>query len=188
MKTIVFLSIASTMAENWSPQGAFSSLELKDWKIRSVRAGTTGDSSNFFHRMLNALTNRQNEVPIHHDINTQNSGEEAYLGPQGSRIFDDSGACGVLDSDKPCCNKTCTGLTHCTVLNGKRIEDKYYPTLPHIHGSCLNFDDRASRLKERHGIYGIFGDYHTNRPFKDTEECRQLVLDYTVRIEINFQQ
>ena len=152
----------------WDPEQAYYQLEGAAAQIDDGR------------RSLNVLTDRPDEVHNHLDINTQYSGTAEFFGHDGPRVFTDRGACGVLDSDTPCCNSTCTGLRYCSILNDKRIEDKYLPTLPEIHGTCLNLDDRASRLVDRYSIYSIFGDFHTNRPFKDTEECRQLVLDYTV--------
>lgn len=36
-----------------------------------------------------------------------------------------------------------------------------------LKGSCLNFDDRAARLD-------VWGDYHSNKPFRDNLECRKV--------------
>lgn len=79
-------------------------------------------------RRLFLLTDRPSEVLLHRDIVTkENHGE--------SRVFDDSSACGVADDQPPCCTQVCSGLQHCTALNDRRIEDKYFPTLPFIQVS-----------------------------------------------------
>jgi len=140
--------------EQWDPTEAFLRYEAPvDYK---------GEED----RRLFVMSSRAEEVTRHRDIVNADS----YKGH--ARVFEDSGVCGVQDTDAPCCNQTCSGLSYCTALNGRRIEDKYFPTLPEIQGSCFNFDERAARLE-------IWGDYHTNKPFRDTAECRQMVLDYT---------
>jgi len=139
--------------ERWDPVEAFARLE---------KPAMSRDDEE--ERRLHMLTKRAVEVTRHRDIVTRHRDDDY----SEHRTFEDNGACGVADDMPPCCNQTCFNLNYCTALNGRRIEDKYYPTLPFIQGSCDNFDDRASRLD-------IWGDYHTNKPFRDTEECRQLV-------------
>uniref|UniRef100_A0A7S2RFQ7 FZ domain-containing protein n=1 Tax=Rhizochromulina marina TaxID=1034831 RepID=A0A7S2RFQ7_9STRA len=87
------------------------------------------------------------------------------------QVFDDSQSCGPPPLTA-CCNASCSSLEHCAVLNDMVIEDTYFPTLPATHGSCLELEERASRLD-------LWGDYRTNKPFKDTPQCRSLVLNYT---------
>jgi hypothetical protein len=143
--------------DRWDPVEAFTRLE--------------GPAASFDEeevRRLHVLTKRAVEVTRHRDIVTRHRDDDV----SEHRTFEDNGACGVSDDMPPCCNQTCFDLSYCSALNGRRIEDKYYPTLPFIQGSCDNLDDRASRLD-------VWGDYHTNKPFRDTDECRQLVLDYT---------
>ncbi|CAM9120560.1 unnamed protein product [Ectocarpus fasciculatus] len=79
-----------------------------------------------------------------------------------------SSNCGPASSSDPCCIE-CFGLSYCDVLNGYKVEDKYFPGEATILGSCENFEDRASRLE-------VFGPSKT---FRDTDACRELVLDYT---------
>ncbi|CAN0385706.1 unnamed protein product [Ascophyllum nodosum] len=76
--------------------------------------------------------------------------------------------CGAASSSTPCCIE-CFGLSYCDVLNGYKVEDKYYPGEPTMLGSCDNLEDRASRLE-------VFGPSKT---FRDTDACREMVLDYT---------
>jgi len=130
-------------------------------------------------RQLFVMSTRAQEVTKHRDIiNPDNENTRAMDFEKGKwtggspRVFNDNGACGVADEDVPCCNQTCSGLNYCSALNGQRIEDKYFPTLPFIQGSCENFDERAARLD-------VWGDFHSNKPFRDTEDCRRLVRDYT---------
>ncbi|CAM9577151.1 unnamed protein product, partial [Hapterophycus canaliculatus] len=79
-----------------------------------------------------------------------------------------SSNCGPASSSDPCCI-TCFGLSYCDVLNGYKVEDKYFPGEATILGSCDNFEDRASRLE-------VFGPSKT---FRDTDACREMVMDYT---------
>ena len=67
----------------------------------------------------------QYQVDRHRDIVTVANGGSP-------RVFDDSNSCGIDDDQSPCCDETCEGLSHCAALNGRRIEDKYFPTLPFI--------------------------------------------------------
>ncbi|CAN0042884.1 unnamed protein product [Ectocarpus sp. 12 AP-2014] len=79
-----------------------------------------------------------------------------------------SSNCGPASSSDPCCIE-CFGLSYCDVLNGYKVEDKYFPGEATILGSCENFEDRASRLE-------VFGPSKT---FRDTDACREMVIDYT---------
>ena len=169
--------LGPTVRERWDPEEAF-------WRLDGPSRSSFDEEEK---RRLFVMSSRATEVTRHRDIVTKDENDDhnhdrdddeytpdsrythAHERP---RVFEDNGACGVDDDMPPCCNQTCYGLTHCTALNGRRIEDKYYPTLPFVQGSCDNLDDRASRLD-------IWGDYHSNKPFRDTKECRQLVLDYT---------
>jgi len=148
-----FLSSSPTR-EQWDPEEAY-------YRFEQPAAGVDETA-----RRLFVMTDRAEEVTRHRDIVGAGS---VYGSP---RVFDDSGACGIDDDQPPCCNQTCSDLKYCTALNGRRIEDKYFPTLPFIQGTCLNLDERAARLE-------VWGDYHTSKPFRDTAECRQMVLDYT---------
>eukprot|EP00904_Undaria_pinnatifida_P012424 jgi/Undpi1/8311/HiC_scaffold_25.g10780.m1 len=79
-----------------------------------------------------------------------------------------SSNCGTASSSEPCCIE-CFGLSYCDVLNGYKVEDKYYPGEPTVLGSCENVEERASRLD-------VFG---ASKTFRDTEACREMVADYT---------
>ena len=73
-------------------------------------------------RNLFKLTTRNEEKTQHRDIVKKNV--------QGlPRLFEDSNECGIADGQPPCCEELCHGLDKCSALNGRRIEDKYFPTL-----------------------------------------------------------
>lgn len=110
------VSIHASIAQNvWDPEEEYWRLEFP--------------GQNSFEkdeaRRLHVMTSRNSEVTRHRDIVTRANGGSP-------RVFDNSGSCGVDDDQTPCCNQTCSDLSYCSALNGKRIEDKYYPTLPFI--------------------------------------------------------
>jgi len=76
--------------------------------------------------------------------------------------------CGA-ETDEPCCIR-CDNLPTCLRLRNNYIEDLYYPTETNIMGSCQNIENRVNRLAD-----SIFGPEKT---FRDSERCRELVLDY----------
>jgi hypothetical protein len=57
-------------------------------------------------------------------------------------------------------------------LNGKLVEDKYYPYNSEQLGSCDNFETRINRLLGDDVIFGA------DKTFRDTESCRELVTNY----------
>lgn len=78
--------------------------------------------------------------------------------------------CGIADDLCPCCIQ-CESLEFCDIVNFYVMEDKYYPTEGGITGSCDMLDDRVQRLD-------IFGPAALGYTFRDTAQCRSLVLDY----------
>ncbi|CAM9553502.1 unnamed protein product [Scytosiphon promiscuus] len=98
---------------------------------------------------------------------TTSGGSNRVTGAQRS-LASVSSNCGPASSSDPCCIE-CFGLSYCDVLNGYKVEDKYFPGEATILGSCENFEDRASRLE-------VFGPSKT---FRDTDACREMVTDYT---------
>lgn len=89
-------------------------------------------------RRLFVMSSRAEEVTKHRDIINPEYEHERSMDSNGKwnggspRVFNDNGACGVGDDEVPCCNQTCSGLNYCSALNDRRIEDKYFPTLPFI--------------------------------------------------------
>jgi hypothetical protein len=125
----------SIVSSTWDVEEEFWRLEFP--AAGSPSSGKSSSSSspiNFAdeeNRRLHVMTSRGNEVTRHRDIVTRANGGSP-------RVFDDSGSCGVDDDQTPCCNQTCSDLSYCSALNGRRIEDKYFPTLPFIQVCVLH--------------------------------------------------
>ena len=64
----------------------------------------------------------------------------------------------------------CQGLTTCTALNGYQIQETYYPNNLNYLQTCKVIDDLGARLEPL-----IFGD---GRTFRDTTQCRDIVMQY----------
>ena len=65
----------------------------------------------------------------------------------------------------------CTGLDKCHVLNGKYVQETYYPEQTSSNAAkCSIIEGLAERLSTE-----IFGK---GRTFRDTEQCRDLVMQY----------
>mmetsp|Transcript_24789 Transcript_24789/g.32389 ORF Transcript_24789/g.32389 Transcript_24789/m.32389 type:complete len:255 (+) Transcript_24789:168-932(+) len=85
-------------------------------------------------------------------------------------------SCGI-DVDEPCCI-TCAAMEYCSILTDVTIEEKYVPGDFSSLMSCTNFDDRLARLD-------IWGPSKSEKTFRDTDTCRDMVLDYTCRFWAN---
>jgi hypothetical protein len=64
----------------------------------------------------------------------------------------------------------CRGLEYCTILNGFLIQEVYYPASNSQLGTCSIIDDLGKRMYNE-----IFG---TSRTFRDTPQCRTMVMEY----------
>ena len=64
----------------------------------------------------------------------------------------------------------CRGLQQCSVLNGLLVEEKYYPEQNLELGTCSIIDGLGERMANE--IFGI------GRTFRDTTQCRDIVLQY----------
>jgi hypothetical protein len=64
----------------------------------------------------------------------------------------------------------CRGLDYCTALNGFLIQEVYYPASNSQLGTCSIIDDLGKRMSEE--IFGI------GRTFRDTPQCRTIVMQY----------
>jgi hypothetical protein len=65
---------------------------------------------------------------------------------------------------------TCNGLDYCKVLNGLLIQEVYYPQSNSQFGTCFIIDDLGKRLYNE--IFGV------GTTFRDTPECRTIVMQY----------
>jgi len=66
--------------------------------------------------------------------------------------------------------ETCTGLVNCPVLNQYRIEEVYLPNNLAQKGTCTVLDQLGGRVKGE-----VFGP---GRTFRDTPQCRDIVMQY----------
>lgn len=64
----------------------------------------------------------------------------------------------------------CRGLDQCSVLNGLLVQEKYYPEQNLELGTCSIIDGLGQRMANE--IFGI------GRTFRDTTQCRNIVLQY----------
>lgn len=64
----------------------------------------------------------------------------------------------------------CRGLEYCSILNGLLIQEKYYPAQNLELGTCSIIDGLGERMANE--IFGI------GRTFRDTTQCRDIVLQY----------
>jgi len=64
----------------------------------------------------------------------------------------------------------CGGLEQCNVLNGLLVQEKYYPEQNLELGTCRIIDGLGERMSNE--IFGI------GRTFRDTTQCRNIVLQY----------
>lgn len=64
----------------------------------------------------------------------------------------------------------CRGLEQCSVLNGLLVQEKYYPEQNLELGTCSILDGLGERMANE--IFGI------GRTFRDTTQCRNIVLQY----------
>jgi hypothetical protein len=64
----------------------------------------------------------------------------------------------------------CQGLDKCRVLNGKLIEERYYGSINLQYGTCTIIESLGVRMDEE-----IFGQ---GRAFRDTPQCREIVMQY----------
>lgn len=92
--------------------------------------------------------------------------------------FDHSKHRSLYDLDNPppasVLNQTlcvkCTNLEYCQALNGKYIEEIYYPEKNEEFGTCKIIDALGARMESE-----IFGQGVT---FRDTPQCRIIVMQY----------
>ncbi|KAJ1432965.1 hypothetical protein B484DRAFT_18384 [Ochromonadaceae sp. CCMP2298] len=70
--------------------------------------------------------------------------------------------------NEPCV--TCSSLTYCKALNEKIIEEKYYPNNLENAETCNVLEAVGKRLSQE-----IFGN---GRTFRDTDQCRAIVMQY----------
>lgn len=85
----------------------------------------------------------------------------------GRKLRLDQPADFVADSVQ-CSN--CQGLDKCSVLNGKLIEERYYASINLKYGTCVILESLGVRMDEE-----IFGK---GRAFRDTPQCREIVMQY----------
>jgi hypothetical protein len=71
-------------------------------------------------------------------------------------------------SDALC--EVCRGLTYCSALNGLLIQEVYYPSSNSEFGTCTIIDSLGERMYNE--IFGI------GRTFRDTPQCRLIVMQY----------
>ena len=64
----------------------------------------------------------------------------------------------------------CRGLEYCTALNGLLIQEVYYPQSNSKLGTCHIIDQLGERMYNE--IFGI------GRTFRDTPQCRLIVMQY----------
>lgn len=64
----------------------------------------------------------------------------------------------------------CRGLEYCDALNGLLVQEKYYPEQNLELGTCSIIDGLGERMSNE--IFGI------GRTFRDTTQCRNIVLQY----------
>lgn len=65
---------------------------------------------------------------------------------------------------------TCTGMKYCPALNQYRIEEVYLPNNLEAKGTCVVLDDLGMRVQA-----DVFGE---GRTFRDTAQCRDIVMQY----------
>ena len=75
---------------------------------------------------------------------------------------------GIYNGTVPCV--TCEGLNFCSSLNGLLIEEIYSPTDLILKDTCVAIEARGARFAAE-----LFGSGHV---FRDTEQCRSIVLQY----------
>lgn len=73
-----------------------------------------------------------------------------------------------LDTSGPC--STCSGLKYCSVLNSFILEERYYDTPQPDVGSCQIIEQLGERMSGE--IFGV------GATFRDTVQCREIVLQY----------
>ena len=73
-----------------------------------------------------------------------------------------------LDMSGPC--SVCSGLKYCSVLNGLMVEERYYITPQPAVGTCAILESLGSRMAD--GIFGV------GQAFRDTAQCREIVMQY----------
>jgi hypothetical protein len=66
--------------------------------------------------------------------------------------------------------EVCRGLTYCSALNGLLIQEVYYPASNSEFGTCSIIDSLGERMYNE--IFGI------GRTFRDTPQCRLIVMQY----------
>ena len=64
----------------------------------------------------------------------------------------------------------CTGMLTCNALNGFMIEEVYLPNQPELRGTCIVLDQLGTQVATE-----IFGP---GRTFRDTQDCRDMVMQY----------
>mmetsp|Transcript_6088 Transcript_6088/g.9189 ORF Transcript_6088/g.9189 Transcript_6088/m.9189 type:complete len:258 (-) Transcript_6088:156-929(-) len=64
----------------------------------------------------------------------------------------------------------CHGLSHCDILNGLLIQEVYYPEQNADLGTCSIIESLGARMANE--IFGI------GRTFRDTPQCRDIVMQY----------
>lgn len=64
----------------------------------------------------------------------------------------------------------CKNLDHCRILNGFMVQEVYYPDNPEFLGTCRVIEALATRLNGE--IFGV------GRTFRDTAQCRSIVMQY----------
>lgn len=65
---------------------------------------------------------------------------------------------------------TCQNLHYCSILNFFMVQEVYYPNNPDFLGTCRVIEELATRLNGE--IFGV------GRTFRDTEQCRSIVMQY----------
>ena len=64
----------------------------------------------------------------------------------------------------------CQGLKTCSILNTLQIQEVYYPNNLNLLGTCTVLEDLGNRIAKE-----VFGN---GRTFRDTVQCRSIVMQY----------
>lgn len=103
------------------------------------------------------------------------------LAVMANLVDDDDGitpnVTGYIGSGKVSC-VVCQGLDLCDALNGFMIQEVYLPLQPQYRGTCTQLEERATRFSndpENDPLFSVFG---YGRTFRNTEQCRSIVMQY----------
>lgn len=95
------------------------------------------------------------------------------LHPHGRGLVADGRGLAVTtppSSSTPVVCVTCSGMVACPALNQFQIEEVYLPKNLEAKGTCVVLDELGTRVKDE-----VFGN---GRSFRDTPQCRDIVMQY----------